>query len=184
LLNRKTFDDNLHQILAAEESAKHVDKERRTDRPVQFSNWLVVIDIDHFKRINDQFGHLFGDEVLILIADTMRKAFRRRDKLFRFGGEEFVVLLRHVSEKHAYLALERFRQAVGMRDFPQVGKVTVSIGYTRFQELDNSTDVLGRADEALYYAKHHGRDQVRNYEELIRADHLTRHTLNTKADIF
>lgn len=186
LLSRKTFDDNLHRILATRGSAsRQVDKEcRSSTENDKGDDWLAVIDIDHFKQVNDRFGHLFGDEVLILLADTMRKSFRRHDRLFRFGGEEFVIILRHVIEQRAQQVFERFRHNVGQRKFPQAGKVTVSLGYTRIQALDNPTDLIGRADEALYYAKHHGRNQIHNYEALVAQGHLHAQTMNTEVELF
>jgi diguanylate cyclase (GGDEF)-like protein len=186
LLNRKTFDDSLDKLLTSQTiPAPHPgEQERRTGGNGNSDDWLAVIDIDHFKQVNDRFGHLFGDEVLILLADTMRRSFRRRDKLFRFGGEEFVVILRHAGEQRAQQVFERFRQAVAERAFPQVGQVTVSLGFTRIRPLDNPSDLLGRADAALYYAKRHGRNQVRSYEVLAATGHMAAQVLNTEAELF
>ena len=91
--------------------------------------WLGVIDIDHFKRVNDNYGHLIGDEVLLLLSRLMRSSFRFHDRLYRFGGEEFVVLMRCASDGDAALALERLREHEAY-PFPQVGRITVSIGFT------------------------------------------------------
>ena len=128
-----------------------------------------MVDLDHFKRINDQFGHLYGDEVLLLLARIMRDSFRHQDKVFRFGGEEFVVVLKAVSEDEVRAALERFRVAVATYPFPQVGQVTASIGYTRIHADDTIPEIVGRADEALYVAKDNGRDQIAGYETLRAA---------------
>ena len=128
---------------------------------------LLLIDIDHFKRINDSFGHLFGDEVLLRMGELMRKTFRDGDRLFRFGGEEFVVILNAPDEDLAAAGFERFRWSVESHEFPQIGKVTCSIGFTAVAPMDVPTDVVGRADEALYYAKEHGRNRVCCYEWLI-----------------
>ena len=143
-----------------------------------------MIDIDHFKQVNDRYGHLFGDEMLILLADTMRRSFRRRDKLFRFGGEEFVVILRHAGEQRAQQVFERFRLAVMDREFPQLGRMTVSIGYTRIRAFDTPSNLIGRADEALYYAKRHGRNQLRCYEVLAETGHVAARVMNTEAELF
>jgi diguanylate cyclase (GGDEF)-like protein len=126
-----------------------------------------MIDVDHFKRVNDSFGHLFGDEVLLRMGDLMRKTFRGGDRLFRFGGEEFVVILNAQDEALAATSFNRFRISVENHEFPQVGKVTCSIGFTAVTNRDVPTDVVGRADEALYYAKESGRNQVRCYERLV-----------------
>ena len=101
------------------------------------------------------------------MGDLMRKTFRGGDRLFRFGGEEFVVILNADSETLAAATFNRFRTAVENHEFPQVGKVTCSIGFTAVSESDVPTDVVGRADEALYYAKEHGRNQVCCHERLV-----------------
>lgn len=171
LLNRRTFDSNLKKLL----SQPHCEHDsHREDNPPQRrhentakSNWLAVIDIDFFKRINDHFGHLYGDEVLLLLANIMRESFRGYDKLFRFGGEEFVTILKTTNQDGATKALERFRLAVENYPFPQTGQVTVSIGYVELNELAIPSEILGYADEALYFAKQHGRNQVCHYETLI-----------------
>lgn len=168
LLNRKTFDETFERLLQANnpDDPDEDTVERRSKE--EGAPWLCVIDIDHFKRINDNFGHLFGDEVLLRMGDLMRKSFRSGDRLFRFGGEEFVVILNAEDEFLAARGFDRFRQAVEAYEFPQVGKVTCSIGFTKVSDTDMPTDVVGRADEGLYYAKEHGRNQVQCYEALRR----------------
>ena len=169
LLNRKTFDETFDRLLAlpsADEAAQAND-ERRHHADSGEPAWLCVIDIDHFKRINDSFGHLFGDEVLLRMGELMRKTFRGGDRLFRFGGEEFVVILNAADEPLAAASFNRFRLSVERHEFPQVGKVTCSVGFTRVTDRDVPTDVVGRADEALYYAKENGRNQVWCYERLV-----------------
>jgi diguanylate cyclase (GGDEF)-like protein len=186
LLNRKTFDDSLQQLLtaAAVRPLAEPARERRHEAK-RHDNWLAVLDIDHFKRVNDSFGHLFGDEVLILIANVMRKVFRRKDKLFRFGGEEFVVLLRDSNEENAVRVFERFRRTIEDHSFPQLGNVTVSIGFTRVRASDSPTTLLGRADDALYYAKTHGRNQSQFYDRLVAAGEISQATVvHTVADLF
>jgi len=177
LLNRKTFDAvfarRIAQRTVGERSNRMIQLigRRRNALPHE-SPWLAVVDIDFFKRINDKFGHLFGDEVLLLTARLMRNCFRSSDTLFRFGGEEFVVLLSPTDEAGANVALERFRKQLEAYAFPQVGHVTVSIGYSRAAPGDNPTVTFERADDALYYAKQNGRNQVRGYEALVAAGAL------------
>ncbi len=173
LLNRKTFDEYLISILAnipsqddAAFGSLHL-PHRRQGHPEARDHWLGVMDIDHFKSINDRFGHLIGDEVLILMANLMRESFRVQDKLFRFGGEEFVALLRPAEYAHARRTFERFRMRVESFDFPQVGRVTISIGFTRIKLGDTHSLVLDSADEALYWAKENGRNQSHAYEVLV-----------------
>jgi diguanylate cyclase (GGDEF)-like protein len=162
LLNRKTFDQSFDKIL---ERNRCQSRDRTGAAPC----WFAVVDIDRFKSVNDRFGHLFGDDVLLLVARLMRKTFRASDQLFRFGGEEFVVVLEATQQENAEAALERFRRRVGEHEFPQVGRVTVSTGYTRIGQSEPSVTCFDRADAALYYAKEHGRNQVQCYEHLIEA---------------
>lgn len=169
LLNRKTFDENFDRFIASVgRTLKRDAGERRAeDVTEQRPSWLGVIDVDKFKRINDTFGHLFGDEVLLRLAELMKKNFRLRDKLFRFGGEEFVVLLRHVSEADAHAIFDRFREAVEAHEFPQVGQVTASLGYTRIDPALPPAEMIAHADEALYFSKQNGRNQINSYENLV-----------------
>ena len=169
LFNRKTFDETFDRLLTSTVAGDldEDQEDRRDQAAVDGAPWLGVIDIDHFKRINDNFGHLFGDEVLLRVGELMRKTFRSSDRLFRFGGEEFVVILNAQTEEIASKGFNRFREAVEAYEFPQVGKVTCSVGITSVAETDVPTDVIGRADEALYYAKEHGRNQVHCYENLL-----------------
>ena len=129
--------------------------------------WLAVMDIDFFKRVNDNFGHLIGDEVLLLMARLMRTNFRFHDQLYRFGGEEFVILMRCASPEASGKVLERFRRMVEEHVFPQVGYITVSVGYTMLRNDDTPGAAFDRADKAVYYAKAHGRNQVVSYQELV-----------------
>ena len=173
LLNRRTFDKNLEKILA--EWHKNMDQNssdaeaqplRRQGSNKQ-ANWLAVIDIDHFKQVNDRYGHLYGDEVLLLFANIMRDSFRGYDRLFRFGGEEFVVILRTTDLAGAEKALQRFRNAIETYPFPQIGHITASTGFIEIANHAIPAQILGRADDALYYAKQHGRNRVYQYEQLI-----------------
>lgn len=172
LLNRKTFDGAFFK--AAAQQNEEVDSERPDRRePAQTGRyWLAMLDIDHFKRVNDTFGHLIGDEVLLLMARLMRANFRFHDQLYRFGGEEFVVLMRCDSSEDAHVALERLRRSVQAYAFPQVGEITVSIGYSALQENDTPSGAFGRADKAVYYAKAHGRNMVCSYQDLVQAGEL------------
>jgi len=131
---------------------------------------LGAMDIDHFKRVNDTYGHLYGDEVLLHFAQLMERHFRYTDFLFRFGGEEFIVLLTNTDATGARRALERFRQIVSEFDFPSVGQVTVSIGFTRIEPETLPTTLVDWSDRALYYAKEHGRNQVVHYADIRPAD--------------
>jgi diguanylate cyclase (GGDEF)-like protein len=173
LLNRKTFDIRLNELLKESYITEHpylLNKEKREERKAfnenSVSHWIGVLDIDFFKHINDGYGHIYGDEVLLLFSDLMRTVFRNNDLLFRFGGEEFVVFLLNIDQQGAERAFERFRQELERYTFPQVGSVTVSIGLTCMTEGAHTGTLLDQADKALYYAKEHGRNQVCNYLRL------------------
>ncbi|KAF0204879.1 MAG: diguanylate [Gallionellaceae bacterium] len=175
LLNRRTFDNNIEKIIA-EHAVADDDTSQRPARRMEGSelpHWLAIIDIDHFKRINDEFGHLYGDEVLLLLSRNMKRIFRTRDKLFRFGGEEFIVVLDRTGEENAKAVLDRFRAAIEEYHFPQVGNVTISIGFVRLDKADVSSAIIGRADQALYYAKQNGRNRICFYEDLVDAGKLS-----------
>jgi diguanylate cyclase (GGDEF)-like protein len=166
LLNRRTFETTFAKRRNAMAAARPADGSAK-------SAWLGVIDIDRFKTINDTFGHLFGDEVLLLVARLMFETFRSTELIYRFGGEEFVVVVDGADEAGAAIAFERFRAAVAAYRFPQVGQVTVSIGYTRVRPDDIAASTVGRADGALYFAKEHGRNVSHCYESLVRDSKLT-----------
>ena len=117
--------------------------------------------------MNDQFGHLYGDEMLTLFARLMANTFRQEDLLFRYGGEEFAVVLANVDLELAARALERFRRSVEAYAFPQIGHKTVSIGFTALGVDQGVENVVMCADKALYFAKHHGRNRTCCYEKLV-----------------
>jgi diguanylate cyclase (GGDEF)-like protein len=166
LLNRKTFDETfLRAALAidpegsAEAAPEIAGGDRRAPNP-GMRHWLAVVDIDHFKRVNDLHGHLIGDEVLMRVAQLMRSTFRHGDRIYRFGGEEFVVLLRCPTTDTARVAYERLRRRIAAHDFPQVGTLTVSIGYTGIDADDTPGAAFERADQAVYQAKQSGRNRT------------------------
>ena len=169
LANRRTFDDQFSRVVLAE--ARRNGARRIADQWRAHAH-LGVADIDFFKQINDRFGHPYGDEVLMLFANLMSQSFREVDRLFRFGGEEFVVLISDCDLDDALIAFERFRAAVEAFPFPQVGKVTVSIGVTSIQLHDTGSAAFGRADQALYIAKRRGRNRVLRFESLQIANAL------------
>jgi len=124
---------------------------------------ILMIDIDKFKNINDTFGHQTGDEILRHVASTIKNAVRETDMVFRYGGEEFVVLLSDTDIIGSKVIAERIRQhvedSITEHNDTQV-KATVSIGCATRQSNDNVSSLFERADKALYCAKHNGRNQV------------------------
>lgn len=136
------------------------------DNAQEKCSWVAILDIDHFKRINDNFGHLYGDEVLLMFSQIMNKTFRHNDFLFRYGGEEFVVILNLATRSGAEIAFNRFRRAIAEHNFPKIGNVTVSAGITHINGMFMQTTLLDHADKALYHAKETGRNKVVLYEDL------------------
>ncbi|MEQ1530233.1 MAG: GGDEF domain-containing protein, partial [Methylococcales bacterium] len=161
LLNRQSLDTRLLQV------CEHYCTHTVLDKTEEQSSWIAVMDIDHFKRVNDSFGHLYGDEVLLIFSQIMAKNFRYNDFLFRFGGEEFVVILNLATQALAEATFNRFRVAVENYDFPTVGKITVSIGLTHVDSKSIPSTLLDRADKALYQAKNTGRNKVILYEDML-----------------
>ncbi len=167
LPNRQSLDARLVQV------CEHYGDYQIIDMTQEKSAWIAILDIDHFKRVNDNFGHLYGDEVLLIFSQLMRKYFRYNDYIFRFGGEEFVVILNLITQEAAIAALNRFREAVAHYNFPTVGQVTVSIGLTHVDSISMPTTQLDHADKALYHAKDTGRNRVILYEDMpaLGGDH-------------
>lgn len=119
---------------------------------------LLIIDIDHFKNINDTFGHTLGDKVLQKAAQVLSKFIRSNDTLVRWGGEEFVIVAIEVDEETLNNLCEKLRNKIEYESYGSVDKVTVSIGATLFRKDDTQDTLLSRADKALYEAKGKGRN--------------------------
>lgn len=132
------------------------------DRLINTSEHCVIaIDIDHFKNINDTFGHDAGDDALVSLASLLRQACRPTDIVSRFGGEEFIVLLTHTGLADGTMTAERIRLTVSTSHFPGTGKMTISAGVAVFIGNESAREEgLSRADEALYQAKRAGRNRV------------------------
>ncbi len=121
---------------------------------------VSLMDIDHFKQVNDSHGHLIGDAVLVRIAGILRENVRKSDTLGRWGGEEFLLILPETDLEQACLLAEKLRQSIAAEHFPVVGPKTCSFGVASFQPGDTGDRLLARADEALYEAKHAGRNRI------------------------
>jgi len=162
LMNRRAILAHLHAL--------HADR-RQARQPL----CLLMCDVDHFKSINDRFGHAIGDEVLVKVGQALRGHLRDGDRVGRIGGEEFLVVLASTDLDDAHLVADRLRQVIGQircetLDGPQ--GVTVSIGLARSHDDEDWADLLGRADEGLYAAKRTGRDRV------VVAQDFSRHLLH------
>jgi diguanylate cyclase (GGDEF)-like protein len=135
---------------------------------------LIMMDLDHFKNVNDTYGHIVGDDVLIEVAGTIKTHIRSFDIPARFGGEEFTVILPETDNRCALIVAERLRKAVEKLHFNVSSRsfsITVSIGVANFTHSSNITDdmFIEQADRALYYAKQHGRNQVASYETVVKS---------------
>ena len=147
VLNRRSFDLKLDEEF-------HRARSRRS--PLS----LLMIDIDHFKRLNDQFGHPVGDETLRSVAQFLQAELRAQDCLFRYGGEEFAVLLPETSLRGAMVLGERFRRVVQRAPWKSRA-VTVSIGAAVVDDaMLGPNELLQAGDRALYHAKQNGRNRV------------------------
>lgn len=176
LANRKTFDESISKVyeMIVPEEPEFPNDQRSHDGEARHSYWLSLLDVDHFKRVNDTFGHLYGDEGLVLLSNLMRATFREDDLLYRFGGEEFVVILKCPDQGACSAALERFRKLVETTEFPGVGHITISIGAVRIDPDIFHVNLLDYADQALYASKDNGRNQVNFLNNWWRSARLTR----------
>jgi diguanylate cyclase (GGDEF)-like protein len=125
------------------------------------------LDVDDFKVINDTFGHIAGDKILIFIANILKKTLRDGDKVFRYGGEEFVIVLNRITDEHCKNITLRILELIRKNKLIYKGQsinVTMSIGATKYKESDNEDTLMSRADKALYRAKNSGKNQM--YSEI------------------
>ena len=121
---------------------------------------LIMLDIDFFKDINDTYGHLVGDDVLIEFTNILKRHTRSSDTIIRWGGEEFIILSLEVNKEALMTLAEHIRKQVQEHDFKTVGKKTVSLGLTLNKKTDNINSILQRADQALYLSKNSGRNKT------------------------
>lgn len=177
LLNRHSFETKFKRLITNQQVKQRLAFEHKTankHRQLAADSfaWLAIFDIDHFKRVNDQYGHVCGDEVLLKLSQKMKAFFRSSDLLFRFGGEEFVVILEPIPQEMAQRTLERFREKIEKSVFPLVENITTSGGYIKITDADYPTAFIERADQALYHAKSNGRNKICNYELLVDSGEL------------
>lgn len=177
LLNRKSLDDAFYSAVLEEldgltevGNRSAVPQGLVTDRrhrvPVNY--WLGSAVIDNFASINDVHGHLIAEEVLLLVARIMNNTFRTYDRIYRFGGEHFGVLMHCPDEALVLAAFERFRANVEKFTFPQVRKVTVSCGFTDVLADDSPSSALEKTERAVDFSQRSGRNRVCSYVGLVR----------------
>ncbi|HZT25103.1 MAG TPA: GGDEF domain-containing protein [Pseudolabrys sp.] len=153
LANRKLFDATLDAAIA---------EARAKNEPLS----LMMTDIDHFKNFNDSFGHLTGDQVLRLVATSVKQNVKGQDTAARYGGEEFAVILPNTVLRSAIVVADHIRRAVMTKELMKrstgehLGRVTVSIGVASLKRTDTAQSLIERTDRCLYAAKRHGRNRV------------------------
>ncbi len=147
IYNRRKFDEFLTAEMKRSNRYKH-----------KFS--LIIFDIDHFKRINDTYGHNTGDIVLREISSIVKNNLRTTDSVARWGGEEFAVIASETFFPNAVSLAEKLRKLIADYNFPQAGKVTSSFGVTEYIFFETKEDLIQRTDKALYKAKNNGRNRV------------------------
>lgn len=163
IANRKSFDEGIDAAIA-EASLSH--------DPLS----LMIIDIDHFKSFNDTYGHQTGDQVLRLVAMTLKSNIKGKDLAARYGGEEFVAILPSTDIEGAVIAAENIRRAIQAKELlkrstnEKLGRITASFGVAAYRPLDTAASLIERADRCLYAAKHAGRNRVVSEIELAAMD--------------
>lgn len=153
LLNYRAFDERL--------KAEH---ERSSRYDTIFS--VMMIDIDYFKQVNDSYGHPIGDVVLKTLADKLKSCVRRSDSVFRYGGEEFAIILPHTGEKKARKLANRIRHLVEKTSFIGGLRITISIGIGQYSDGHTPSDLVKQVDNGLYRAKKNGRNKVETSKDI------------------
>jgi diguanylate cyclase (GGDEF)-like protein len=177
LLNRKSLDDAFYSAVLEDldtaESpsqpsggADTPEQERRHRVPANY--WLGSATVDNFGMVNEKHGHLIAEEVLLLVARVMNNTFRTYDRIYRFGGQHYGVLMHCPDEALVLAAFERFRANVEKFKFPQVGRMTVSCGFTSVMSDDSPSSALEKTERAVDFAKRSGGNKACSYLGLVR----------------
>jgi len=162
IANRKSLDDGLDTAIAEASSSRE---------PLS----LILVDIDHFKNFNDTYGHQTGDQVLRLVAMTLKSNIKGKDLAARYGGEEFVAVLPYTDIEGAVIIADNIRRAIQAKELlkrstnEKLGRITASFGVATFRPSDTAASLIERADRCLYAAKHAGRNRVIHEHELVNA---------------
>lgn len=177
LLNRKSLDDAFYSAVLEEldgvsgqrlgvYAAPGAGDERRHRVPANY--WLGMVVVDQFDLLSDRHGHLLAEEVLLLVARILNNTFRTYDQIYRFDREHFGVLMHCPDESVVFSVFDRFRANVDKFNFPQVGHVTVSCGFTSVMADDTPDTALGKTERAVDFAQRSGRNQVVSYLAMVR----------------
>ena len=162
LLNRKAFDESLSEALSQSEHQKN-------------SLSIIFADIDHFKRLNDTFGHLIGDKVLKILSRLLKNHIKGKDHAARFGGEEFILILPDTPLEGAFVLAEQIRVSIQTLKWTNkgsdksIGSITVSLGVAQYNPGETKESLIGRADTAMYLAKEKGRNKTMTELDIIDA---------------
>jgi diguanylate cyclase (GGDEF)-like protein/PAS domain S-box-containing protein len=128
---------------------------------------LIIVDIDHFKYVNDNFGHLIGDETLKTMSSIITENIRNSDIFGRYGGEEFLIICTHTDKNSAFVLAEKLRKIIENYDFHKIGTKTISLGISNYEKDDDINSLFKKADDALYCAKDEGRNKTVIYKEKV-----------------
>lgn len=158
IFNRRYMEERLAEHIVKARTMKHA-----------FS--VCILDIDYFKKVNDTYGHQIGDYVLIEVAQLLKTSVGEEGIVARFGGEEFVALLPNTTEEQSTQMAMRMNEAIRNCSFEYVQRVTISIGVSTYKDGDCETNLLNRADRALYYSKEHGRDRTTHFRDIEHVLH-------------
>ena len=178
LLNRKALDDTFYSAVL-EELGESIQAQQAAPAPTDASGqerrhrvppnyWLGSVSVDGFDQINDKYGNLVAEDVLLLVARIMRNTFRTYDRLYRLGGDKFAVLMHCPEEALVLAAFERFRVNVEKFKTAQVGSVTICAGFSRVSAEDSPDSTLARAERAVDFCQSSGANQVASHGELVR----------------
>jgi diguanylate cyclase (GGDEF)-like protein len=161
LLERLAITDELTGLYNRTKLDEFLQNELNRSQRFGHTFGMVVLDIDHFKNINDSYGHQVGDEILAGMAQMIKEHLRSTDKAVRWGGEEFIIIYLETSHDELIKLAEELRQKIEEHRFKTVGNVTASFGVTLYQKRDSVASIIRRADKALYMAKESGRNCVK-----------------------
>lgn len=194
LLNRKSLDDAYYNAVLEEIEGHAQNSEKAPAAPllpgqerrhrVPPNYWLGTVVIDNFAQLNERHGHLVMEEVTLLVARVMHSTFRPHDRLYRFGAEKFASLFHCPEETQAFGAFERVRANVEKFNFPQVGRVTVSSGFSRVLADDSPSTTLERADQAIEFVHKSGGNQTCSHLDLVRRGFVDEKPRTGQVDIF
>ncbi|WP_447072833.1 GGDEF domain-containing protein [Shewanella indica] len=184
LLNRKAF---LPQLYSSVEIACDLLQEQAQasqDADEELKLWICIFDIDYFKKINDTFGHLYGDEVLLQVSALMKQVFSDQDLMFRFGGDEFVILPAPRSRRALIELCQEFTQNLAQLQQERLGGIRISMGIVGIDPRVDPGTLLNQADNALYFVKGNGRNQVAFYGQLLAEGKLEGPQIEDDIELF